>query len=106
MDRKAMLVGVGAVLAGGAAFAAWQGTRGDYAQVTEVSPVMEKQEAFAQVISATPVSDVVSVPRQLCNDVAVQRRLPERDGNAGGAIAGGPGGGPPGGGAGIGSRYG
>jgi uncharacterized protein YcfJ len=88
MNRKAMLVGVGAVLAGGAAFAAWQGTRDDYAQVTAVEPVMEKQEAFAQVLSSTPVSDVVSVPRQLCNDVAVQRRLPERDGDVGGTIAG------------------
>ena len=86
MDNK-LILGLGALLAGGVAVAAWQG-REDYARVVEVEPVFEQEEAFAQVVAATPVTDVVATPRRICNDVAVQRRLPERDGNAGGAIAG------------------
>ena len=88
MDSKPLLVGLAAILAGGVAVAAYQGLRDDYAEVVAVTPVMEQREAFAEVVSATPISDVVSVPRRICNDVAVTRRLPERDGNAGGAIAG------------------
>jgi uncharacterized protein YcfJ len=88
MNKQAIYIGAAAVLVGGVAFAAYQGARGDYAQVIEVEPVMQPREAIAEVVSATPVSDVVATPRQICNDVAVQRRLPERDGNAGGAIAG------------------
>jgi uncharacterized protein YcfJ len=87
MDNK-LILGLGALLAGGVAVAAWQQTRADYAQVVEVEPVIEQEEAFAQVTAATPVKDVVATPRRICNDVAVTRRLPERDGNAGGAIAG------------------
>lgn len=88
MDNKPLLIGLAAVLAAGGAAAAYQGLRGDHAAVVAVEPVFESREAFAQVVTATPVSDVVSVPRRICHDVAVQRRLPERDGNAGGAIAG------------------
>ena len=86
MDNK-ILIGIGALLVGGAALAAFQ-ARDDYAQVVQVDPVIEKQEAFAQVTYAAPVKGVVASPRRICNDVAVTRRLPERDGNAGGAIAG------------------
>lgn len=88
MNKQPLFIGLAAVLAGGMALAAYQGTRGDYAQVVEVEPVTRQQEVFADVLSATPVSEVVASPRQICNDVAVQRRLPERDGNVGGAVAG------------------
>jgi uncharacterized protein YcfJ len=88
MNKNALYIGLAAILAGGVAAAAYQGTRGDYADVLAVEPVMQPQEQFAAVASATPVTDVVSSPRQICNDVAVQRRLPERDGNVGGTVAG------------------
>lgn len=88
MNNQPLLIGLAALLAGGVAVAAYQGLRDDYAEVVAVTPVMEQREAFAEVVSATPISDVVSVPRRVCNEVAVQRRLPERDGNAGGTIAG------------------
>jgi uncharacterized protein YcfJ len=88
MNSKALYVGLAGVLAGSVALAAWQGNRDDYAQVVEVEPVMQQHEAFGQVLDVTPVTDVVSSPRKICNDVAVRRRLPERDGNAGGALAG------------------
>lgn len=86
MDNK-LILGFGALLAGGVAVAAWQG-REDYAQVVEVEPVIAQEEAFAQVTAATAVKEVVATPRRICNEVAIARRLPERDGNAGGAIAG------------------
>ncbi len=88
MDNKAIYLGLAAVLVGGVAIAAWQGTRDDFADVVEVDPVVVQEEAFAQVVQATPVTDVVATPRQICNDVAVRERLPERDGNVGGTVAG------------------
>jgi uncharacterized protein YcfJ len=88
MKNQPLYIGLAAVLVGSAAFAAYQGTRDDYAQVVEVAPITEPQEVYADVLSATPVSEVVASPRQVCNDVAVQRRLPERDGNVGGTVAG------------------
>ena len=61
-----------------------------YAQVVGVKPVTEKQALYAQVIGTEPVreSSTTSTPRQVCEDVVVQERLPERDGNVGGTVAG------------------
>ena len=88
MNTHALYWGMAAVLVGGVALAAWQGSRGDYAEVTDVDPVMQPQEVYAQVLSITPVKEIVASPRRICNDVAVQQRLPERDGNVGGTVAG------------------
>ncbi|MFC7300967.1 glycine zipper 2TM domain-containing protein [Cognatiluteimonas weifangensis] len=62
----------------------------EYAQVIKVDPVTEKQELYAQVIGTEPVRETstTSTPREVCNDVVVQERLPERDGNVGGTVAG------------------
>ena len=68
MNTHALYWGLAAVLGGGVALAAWQGTRGDYAEVTQVEPVMQPQEVYAQVLSVTPVKDVVTSPRKICND--------------------------------------
>lgn len=61
-----------------------------YADVLQVEPVNEKQELYATVIGTDPVRETstVSSPREVCEDVVVQERLPERDGNVGGTIAG------------------
>jgi uncharacterized protein YcfJ len=42
------------------------------------------------VIDVDPVRETstTNTPRQVCNDVVVQDRLPERDGNVGGTVAG------------------
>ncbi|MCJ0824639.1 glycine zipper 2TM domain-containing protein [Luteimonas sp. 50] len=66
------------------------GGRVEYAQVIKVDPVTEKQQLYAQVIGTEPVRETstTSTPREVCNDVAVQERLPERDGNVGGTVAG------------------
>ncbi|QOY64056.1 glycine zipper 2TM domain-containing protein [Lysobacter sp. H21R4] len=61
-----------------------------YAQVVDVEEVTEKEPMYAVVTGVDPVRETstVSNPRQVCNDVVVQERLPERDGNVGGTVAG------------------
>ncbi len=66
------------------------GGRLEYAQVVKVDPITEKQEQYAQVIGSDPVreTNTSSTPHEVCQDVVVQERLPERDGNVGGTVAG------------------
>jgi uncharacterized protein YcfJ len=61
-----------------------------YADVVGVEPVIEREERYATVIGTDPVreSSTTSTPQQVCEDVAVQERMPERDGNVGGTVAG------------------
>jgi uncharacterized protein YcfJ len=88
MKHKAIVLALGGVLAAGAAYATFQQMRGDRAEVVEVEPITVREDVRAQVLSSKPVKSVVAVPREICNDVAVQQRLPERDGNVGGTVAG------------------
>ncbi|GAA3919739.1 glycine zipper 2TM domain-containing protein [Luteimonas lutimaris] len=66
------------------------GGRVAYAAVVDVEPVTEKEKLYATVIGTEPLSQTstTSTPREVCEDVAVQERLPERDGNVGGTVAG------------------
>ncbi|TWT23112.1 glycine zipper 2TM domain-containing protein [Luteimonas marina] len=70
--------------------AADEGARLEYAPVVAVMPVTEKAELYATVIGTEPVRETTTstTPRQVCEDVVVQERLPERDGNVGGTVAG------------------
>lgn len=62
----------------------------EYADVLKVAPVTEKERAYATVTGSEPIreSSTQSVPHEVCEDVVVQERLPERDGNVGGTVAG------------------
>ncbi len=62
----------------------------DYADVVAVKPIAERRTLYGTVIGTEPVREttVATTPRDICEDVAVQDRLPERDGNVGGAVAG------------------
>jgi uncharacterized protein YcfJ len=62
----------------------------EYAEVVNVDPVTEQRELFATVIGTDPVRETstTSTPRQVCEDVVVQERAPERDGNVGGTVVG------------------
>ena len=62
----------------------------EYARVVDVDPVTEKKDLYATVIGSEPVRETstTSSPREVCEDVVVQERLPERDGNVGGTVAG------------------
>lgn len=61
-----------------------------YADVLKVDPVTQKDKVYATVIGTEPVRETTtsSTPHEVCEDVVVQERLPERDGNVGGTVAG------------------
>lgn len=61
-----------------------------YADVVDVQPVTEREPLYATVIGteAIRVSNTTSTPQQVCDDVVVAERMPERDGNVGGTVAG------------------
>ncbi|NYZ64185.1 glycine zipper 2TM domain-containing protein [Luteimonas deserti] len=62
----------------------------EYADVLTVRPVTESGQIFATVLGTEPVRETMTTtsPREVCQDVVVQERLPERDGNVGGTVAG------------------
>ncbi|MBB6599008.1 glycine zipper 2TM domain-containing protein [Luteimonas sp. MC1825] len=62
----------------------------EYADVVAVKPVTEREALYATVIGSEAIRETTtsSSPRQVCEDVVVQERLPERDGNIGGTVAG------------------
>ena len=107
MKSNTLAVALAALLVGGVAIGAYHNSRDDnpaadvgvageeagkldYAEVIDVIPVTEKTELFATVIGSEPVRETTTStsPRQVCDDVVVQERLPERDGNVGGTVAG------------------
>ena len=61
-----------------------------YADVVKVDPVTVREKQYASVIGTEPVRETstTTTPHEVCNDVVVQERLPERDGNVGGTVAG------------------
>ena len=61
-----------------------------YAEVVKAEPITSSEKLYATVIGTEPVRETTttSTPREVCEDVVVQERLPERDGNAGGTVAG------------------
>ncbi len=62
----------------------------EYADVVDVRPVTETGQLYATVLGTEPVRETMTStsPREVCEDVVVQERLPERDGNVGGTVAG------------------
>lgn len=66
------------------------GTPVEYADVVSVNPVTKKATAYASVIGSEPVRETTTTttPHEVCQDVVVNERLPERDGNVGGTVAG------------------
>jgi uncharacterized protein YcfJ len=61
-----------------------------YADIVKIEPVTQKEKVYATVIGTEPVRETTqtSVPKEVCEDVVVQERLPEKDGNVGGTVAG------------------
>ncbi|PTT59795.1 glycine zipper 2TM domain-containing protein, partial [Stenotrophomonas sp. HMWF003] len=62
----------------------------EYADIVKVDPLTKKEKAYATVIGTEPVrqTSTTQTPHEVCQDVVVQERLPERDGNVGGTVAG------------------
>lgn len=107
MKSNTLAIALASLLVGGVAVGAYHNSRDkpldagdaiaedaagrlDYAPVVAVTPVTEKAELYATVLGAEPVRETTTStsPREVCQDVVVQERLPERDGNVGGAVAG------------------
>lgn len=67
-----------------------QGNKLEYAQVVNVKELTEKKPLYATVIGSEPVRETstTSTPREVCEDVVIEERAPERDGNVGGTVAG------------------
>lgn len=61
-----------------------------YADVVDVREVTEREPLYASVIGSEAIRETstTTTPREVCNDVVVQERAPERDGNVGGTVAG------------------
>src|SRR5688500_5802349 len=61
----------------------------EYADVTNVKSITEKEKLYATVIGSDAIRETstTSTPREVCEDVVVQERAPERDGNVGGTVA-------------------
>ncbi|RPE81789.1 glycine zipper 2TM domain-containing protein [Vulcaniibacterium tengchongense] len=66
------------------------GNKLEYAEVTGVKPITKQEPLYATVLGTEPIRETstVSTPREVCEDVVVQERMPERDGNVGGTVAG------------------
>jgi len=66
------------------------GTVEAFAPITNVHKVTASNARYASVLGVQPVTRTIAQnsPRQECHDVAVQQRLPERDGNVGGTVLG------------------
>ncbi len=118
MKNNTLAIALASLLVGGVAVAAFQNGREDsslaiedggalsvdagaasderaaarleYADVVRVDPVTERRDLFATVIGSEAIRETStsSTPRQVCEDVVVQERAPERDGNVGGTVAG------------------
>ncbi len=108
MKNNTLAIALGALLVGGVAVAAYQGSRSgddaatvefadggsariEFAPVVAVTPVTEATELFATVIGADPLRETTttSTPRQVCEDVVVRQQAPLKDPNRiAGTVAG------------------
>jgi uncharacterized protein YcfJ len=61
-----------------------------YADVIKVDPITKQEPVYASVIGSEPVrqTTTTTTPHEVCEDVVVQERQAERDGNVGGTVAG------------------
>jgi uncharacterized protein YcfJ len=86
--NKTILAVLAGVLAGGGAIAAYQQLSTPYAEVVSSTPITEKEPIYGDVISSTAVTEMRTGSRQVCEDVVVEKRRPERFGNKDGAVIG------------------
>ncbi|KAF1710639.1 hypothetical protein CSC70_08290 [Pseudoxanthomonas kalamensis DSM 18571] len=62
----------------------------EYARVLSVAPVTSKEKVYATVIGSEAVRETTTTttPHEVCEDVVIEERAPEKDGNVGGTVAG------------------
>ena len=86
--NKTLLAVVAGALVGGVAIAGYQNFATPYADVVSSTPLTEKEPIYGDVLAADAVTQVVTGSREVCEQVAVERRQPERFGNKDGAVIG------------------
>lgn len=82
------LIAVGVVLAAGAAVGAYNVFGPTYADVVAAEPIVVKEPILANVLSATPITEMVTGSREVCDDRQVERRAAERYGDKDGTVVG------------------
>jgi uncharacterized protein YcfJ len=85
--NKPIAIAIGAVLLAGGAVAAYRAAN-PQAEVVAAVPITEKEPVFATVLAAQPVTEMRTGTREVCEDLAVERRRPERFGDRDGAVVG------------------
>ena len=86
--NKTLLAVIAGALVGGVAIAGSQNFATPYAEVVSSTPLTEKEPIYGDVLAADAVTQVVTGSREVCEQVAVERRQPERFGNKDGAVIG------------------
>ena len=86
--NKTVLAAVAGMLAAGGAIAAYQTFATPYADVVSSTPIIEKEPIYGDVVSSTAVTEMRTGSRQVCEDVAVEKRRPERFGDKDGMVVG------------------
>ncbi len=89
MNKTIALTATGLMIAGGS-FAAYQnGVFGpQYAEVLSATPIMVKEDVYAEVVDVNPVTKTIVGSKEVCQDRIVERRQPERFGNKDGTVVG------------------
>ena len=87
MNNKT-LIAIGVVLAAGAAVGAYNVFGPTYAEVVSAEPIVVKEPIIANVLAATPITEMVTGSRQVCEDRQVERRAQERFGDKDGMVVG------------------
>lgn len=93
--NKPLVIAIAAIVLGGSAFAAYQGHLfGDYAEIVKVEEVSKTVKLTGEVLSADPVTEIRSGPREVCEDKTVEYEVQPKDpnkitGTAIGAVVGG-----------------
>ncbi|KFN47400.1 glycine zipper 2TM domain-containing protein [Arenimonas composti] len=85
--NKPIVIAIGAAVLAGGAFAAYT-VANPQAEVVSSVPITEKEPVFANVLAAEPVTELRTGTREVCEEVAVERRRPERFGDRDGAVVG------------------
>jgi uncharacterized protein YcfJ len=86
--NKTVIAAVAGALVAGVAIAGYQNFATPYAEVVSSTPITEKEPIYGDVLQADAVTQTVTGSREVCQDVAVERRQPERFGNKDGAVVG------------------
>src|SRR5690606_780265 len=86
--NKTVLGVLAGMLVGGGAIAAYQTFSTPYAEVVSATPITVREPIYGDVISSTAVTELRTGKREVCEEVAVEKRKPERFGDKDGMVVG------------------